>query len=287
MLSKSALIPQALRGKPADVLVVLMKGRELGLQPMQALGEINCIQGRAVVSAALKVGLCVKDRSCVYFRLVSSDGRQATYETQRKGSEPVKLTWTLQQAQTAGLLQKDNWKAHPEAMLRARCSSALATAAYPDLVLGLDTKDEVEDRVDGIIQSPERDVTPAKPRAEELRERAKAALSAWGAPTESVDAKDLEAAGAAVVEPEQPEKRADVPLSDFSDEEAAQIREDEALRFPFGRDKGQPLSEVNEESLSFAVDTLGKSIADPAKARYRADNEKLRAACARELARRK
>lgn len=284
MLSKSALIPQALRGKPADVLVVLMKGRELGLQPMQALGEINCIQGRAVVSAQLKVGRCVRDKVCAYFRLVSSDGKQATYETQRKGSEPVKLTWTMQQAQAAGLTGKDNWKAHPEAMLRARCSSALATAVYPDLVLGLDTKEEVADRVDGIVQSPERDVTPVKPRAEEMRERAKAALASWGAPTEAVDLKEMEAAGAEALGGKPP-AIVDVP-SGMSEEEAQEIAADESIRFPYGSDKGKPLREVNEGSLSFAVEALTKSIADPSKGRYRSDNETLLAAVKRELARR-
>ena len=43
-LSGSALLPRALQGKPADVLVVLLTGHELGLSPMQSLRNINVIQ---------------------------------------------------------------------------------------------------------------------------------------------------------------------------------------------------------------------------------------------------
>lgn len=153
VLAQSSLIPTPLRGKAADVLVVLMKGRELGLSPIHALSEIHVIEGKPVSAATLKVGLCLRSKACEYFRLVESSGAKAVYETKRTGSEPVRLTWTIEQASKAQLTGKKNWQTHPDAMLRARCSSALATAVYPDLVQGLLTDDEAE----------EIDVTPHAP----------------------------------------------------------------------------------------------------------------------------
>jgi hypothetical protein len=83
---------------------------------------------------------------CAYFRMVESTDSIATYETQRRGEPtPVKLSYTIQQANAAGLTGKGTWKAHPAAMLRARCSSALARIVYPDLVNGLYDPDEIED----------------------------------------------------------------------------------------------------------------------------------------------
>lgn len=137
-LAKSSLLPPDLRGKPADVLVVMVTGHELGLQPMQAIRGIHVIKGRPVLSADLMVALCKRSPECEFFRLVSSSPKEASYETQRKGDPaPTRMQWTIEQASTAGLMGNDNWKRHPDAMLRARCSSALARAVYPDLVGGM------------------------------------------------------------------------------------------------------------------------------------------------------
>jgi RecT family len=155
MLATSSIIPSPLKGKPGDIFVVLASGRELGLSPMTALAELYVVEGRPSSSAALKVGLCVSKPSiCEYFRLVESTSKKATYTTKRVGSEPVTLSWTIEQAQLAGLAGRNNWKSFPDAMLRARASSALASAVYPDLVKGLVTEDEATD-----IRE-ERDITP-------------------------------------------------------------------------------------------------------------------------------
>lgn len=162
-LATSALIPKTLQGKPGDILVVLMTGAELGLQPMQSLRGISVINGKGVCDAALLVGLCVRQSEvCEYFRLVNSDDRQATYEAKRRGSDPVKLTFTLEQAKQAGLTGKENWRNYPAAMLRARCSAHLARAVFPDLVQGIYTTEEAQEFTPAgvVVPMPERDVTP-------------------------------------------------------------------------------------------------------------------------------
>jgi hypothetical protein len=145
-LAKSNLLPTPLRNKPADVLVTLITGHELGLSPMQAVRGLHVIEGKAVMSADLTVALVMKRREvCEFFRLAQSSDSKAVYTTKRVGSEPVTLEWTIEQARTAGLASKQNWKNHPAAMLRARCASALARAVYPDLVLGVYDPDETEE----------------------------------------------------------------------------------------------------------------------------------------------
>lgn len=166
-LSKSGLIPDSLKGKPSDVLVVLMTGREMGLGPMQSLRGISVIKGKPTMSADLMVAQCLRHRSvCEYFRMVESTATVARYQTKRAGSEPVDLAWTMEDAQRAGLDGSQTWKAHPAAMLRARCSSALARAVYPDLVGGMYEEGEGEEiagkvkPVVSIAPPVERDVTP-------------------------------------------------------------------------------------------------------------------------------
>jgi hypothetical protein len=144
-LARSSLIPRALHGKPGDVLVVLLTGREFGLGPMQALRSIHVMDGKPVMAADLMVGLCVARREvCEHFTLAESTGKRATYKTKRVGGAEVSLTWTIEQATAAGLTARDNWRKYPDAMLRARCSAALARAVYPDLLAGTYDPDELD-----------------------------------------------------------------------------------------------------------------------------------------------
>ncbi len=160
-LSKSQLIPRALQGKPEDLLVVLLKGEELGLKYMQSLGSIDVIQGKARVSAELTVALVLQSGKAKHFTLVHSDARKATYVTARAGVDrEIEMSYTIEEAAQAGLIGKDNWKQHPAAMLRARASQALARAVYPEVTLGLvtpDEADEMKQRLEAAIEeAPER-----------------------------------------------------------------------------------------------------------------------------------
>lgn len=160
ILARSQLIPSALRGKSDDVLIVLITGRELGLSSMQALRSISVIEGKPCLGADAMVGLVQSHPDvCEYFRLVSSDDSKAVYETKRKGhSEPVRMSFTIEQAKAAGLTGKQNWQRWGAAMLRARCSSHLARAVYPDLVAGIynsDEGEEIRESAARVVNTPE------------------------------------------------------------------------------------------------------------------------------------
>ena len=140
----SSLAPDALRGKPQDALIVLMAGRELGLAPMQSMRMLGVIKGKVTLAADATVALVRRSGECVEWRLTESTDKRATYTTRRKGdTEPTTLTWTIEQAQRAGLTGGTGWRSYPEAMLRARCAAALARIVYPDLVAGIYDPDEL------------------------------------------------------------------------------------------------------------------------------------------------
>lgn len=145
-LAQSSLIPKALQGKPADTLIVLLKGEELGLQPVQSLGSIHVIEGKACCSAELTVALVMRSGKAEYFDLIESTAKVATYVTKRKGSErETKMSFTIEEATLAGLAGKNNWKTYPAAMLRARASQHLARAVYQEVTLGLVDEDEADE----------------------------------------------------------------------------------------------------------------------------------------------
>lgn len=149
LVSRSLLIPKHLQGKPSDVLVTIMTGYEYGFTPMQALREIYLVDGKPAFSATMITAMCLRESAvCEYFRPVDEESNEtkATYETKRKSNpKPTRLTFTIEQAQRAGLTGKDNWKKYPAAMLQRRCATHLARAVYPDLVMGAIEKDEAEE----------------------------------------------------------------------------------------------------------------------------------------------
>jgi hypothetical protein len=162
----SSLAPDALRGRPQDALMVIMAGRELGLAPMQSLRMIAIIKGKTTLTADATVALVRRQPDCVEWRLVESTAQRATYTTRRKGdTEPTTLTWTIEQAQRAGLANGQGWRLYPEAMLRARCASALARIVYPDLVAGIYDPDELAQPLDvpAPVVAPVVTVTASQP----------------------------------------------------------------------------------------------------------------------------
>ena len=169
----SALAPEALRNRPQDALVVLMAGRELGLAPMQSLRMLTVIKGKVTLSADATVALVRRSGECVEWRLVESSATRATYTTRRKGdTEPTALTWTMEQAQRAGLTGGQQWRTYPEAMLRARCAAALARIVYPDIVAGIYDPDELADVAPQAQAQPPRQNAAPIIDAEVIEERA-------------------------------------------------------------------------------------------------------------------
>lgn len=136
-------------GSPQAVLSTVMLGRELGLPAMAALRSVHVIEGKHSLGAALMVALVLKSGLADYFEPISVTDKEATYETQRKGRKPIRLTHTIEMAVTAKLVKPgSNWEKIPTDMLVARVSARLARMVYPDLLAGLYTPDELTDMRD-------------------------------------------------------------------------------------------------------------------------------------------
>jgi len=144
MLAKSTLIPEALRGKAADVMVQILAGQELGLAPMASIRGVHIVQGKPLLSADTMVALCLGSGLCEYFSVVEETDTKVTYETKRKGS-PVaqRYTWSDDDTKLAGLNTKDNWRLHKKQMRRARAKAILARDVFPDVLAGCYDPDEI------------------------------------------------------------------------------------------------------------------------------------------------
>jgi hypothetical protein len=144
-LAKSGVLGRAVQ-KPEAALAVIMAGRELGLTAMQSLRSLHVIEGKVTLSSDAMLALIKRSPACKRFALVESTAKLATYETERVGEGVTRMTFTIDEAKTAGLTSKDNWTKYPAAMLRARCIASLARAVYPDVLMGVYEEDEIQVR---------------------------------------------------------------------------------------------------------------------------------------------
>jgi hypothetical protein len=129
---------------PQQALVIAMAGRDLGFSYTQALRAFHVLKGKPTLSADGMVAACLARGVCEYFRPVEVTETSATWETKRHGCEPVRYSFTMQDAERAGLVS-DMYRRHPKRMLSARCKAYLARDVYPELLMGLVTEDEADE----------------------------------------------------------------------------------------------------------------------------------------------
>lgn len=143
---------------PEQALLVMMSGRDLGLSYAQSLRAFHVIEGKPSLSADGMVAVALVRRDvCEFFRTIEVTNDHATVETKRMGQEAQRYTFTMADAQRAGVGGKPNWQRYPSRMLLARARSALARDVYPDLLMGLYDPDEVESAarvIDAEVVSP-------------------------------------------------------------------------------------------------------------------------------------
>lgn len=148
MFIKSGLLPKSI-GSGAAAVTIIQQGQELGIPPMQALNNIALVQGRITLGASLMAGLIYTRMGHNALRILQTDAERCIIEYQRPGwSDALRHEFTMAMAQKAGLANKDNWRNYPDAMLRARCISAVARIAFPDVIAGLYTPEEIDPDMD-------------------------------------------------------------------------------------------------------------------------------------------
>lgn len=142
-LAKSTIVPAHFRNKPEEIFAALVMGAELGFQPMQSLNSIVLIQGSATLKASTMLSLArakVKDLS-VEIR----EGDSEVVTTIKRGNDSYTATWNDHKAAAMGLLGKDNYKKQKMTMYRWRGISEALKIMCPDVLMGLNMAEELED----------------------------------------------------------------------------------------------------------------------------------------------
>jgi hypothetical protein len=146
--ANSQLVPASIRGKPADVAIVLQIGWELGIGPMQALNGVDVIQGRPAISPQLGLALARSKIPNFYVEFVEMTESKAIVKMARDRTrleESYTARWDDQKAKAMGLLTKDNYQKQRGNMYKWRAVMEALRVVAPDILKGLYSPDEVED----------------------------------------------------------------------------------------------------------------------------------------------
>jgi 5'-3' exonuclease len=125
-------------GTPEAVLSTVLSGRELGLSAMASLRAFHIVEGKPTMAADALRALVLKSGKAKYFRCTERTAERATFETQRGDDPPFSLSYTVAEAQVAGVVKPNSgWVKHSADMCIARASAKLARLIYPDVCAGL------------------------------------------------------------------------------------------------------------------------------------------------------
>jgi len=142
-LVRSGLLPAHIKS-PQAAIAIIQKGRELGVPPMYALSKIAVVQGNPTCAAEMMLALVYRDHGDNALIIEETTDTVCRVSARRRGWDKRReLSFSIREAEQAGLLKNPVWKQYPNAMLRARAISAAARAYFPDSIAGMYTPEEV------------------------------------------------------------------------------------------------------------------------------------------------
>lgn len=147
-LANSDMVPKQYRGKPGDCLIAMQWGNEIGLKTLQALQCIASINGKPSVygdagKAILLAAGCIIEEDDT--ETIKANGI-ARCKITRPGRPPTIRTFSLEDAKTAGLLNKEGpWRNYPQRQMAWRAFWFAARDAASDILRGMNGAEEVAD----------------------------------------------------------------------------------------------------------------------------------------------
>jgi len=148
--SMSRMVPAHFQNKPEDCMVAVMMARQLGVDPLLALQNVQVVNGRPGFSASFAIGLANQRGPFAGPITWTSKGKGDTLEVTahavvKTTGEKVSATVSMEIAKAEGWVKNPKYRTMPEQMLRYRSGTWLIRLHCPEVLLGLSSSDELED----------------------------------------------------------------------------------------------------------------------------------------------
>lgn len=128
---------------PEQALALMLIAQAEGQHPATITQDYDIIQGRPARKTNSVLARFQSAGGVVQWHELTDRKVRATFSHRSGGS--LDIEWTIEQAQKAGLTNKDNWKHYPRAMLRSRCIAEGIRAVFPAAIGGALVAEEAMD----------------------------------------------------------------------------------------------------------------------------------------------
>lgn len=185
--SESALVPAHFQKKPADCFIACQLAARLSVDPFMLMQHLYVVYGRPGLSGQLVAALLNasgKIRGPIRYRFSGTKGKDdygctAVVTDAFTGEEVAGPTidWLMvvaegwnkdKQLRDGKGTQRSKWNTMPDQMFRYRAASYLCRAHYPEVMMGLTTQEEIEDRVIDVETRLAEPDPPAASKADRL-----------------------------------------------------------------------------------------------------------------------
>lgn len=147
---------------PEKALVIALKGRELGLDPIYALSQLYVVHGKVGMQSEVMRALVYRrypGARMEYITPAEKRHQEATFLFQRPGGAPQYFTFTIEDAKATGVVvsdkmgrdgfraipKKPTWDTARPDMLMARATGKGVRMVFPECVMGAGyTREELE-----------------------------------------------------------------------------------------------------------------------------------------------
>lgn len=244
-LSQTSFVPTTFKGKPGEITAMMLKGKSLDLDPMQALEMFYVVHGRVGMYAKAMLQLVLRAGHSLY--AVERNEQQVTVRAQRKGENHyTDYTWSVARATLAGYTSNAKYKSNPTEMLHWKAIAEACKFTFPDVLGGLVAVEDLElddytaeaPATSQAGQAPARKQVQRKPRAKKAP--APEPVTVAAAPAEEVPAAE------------------ELLVQETTDPQTGESTQAEAPA-------PQLISKLTQGKISQAFDALG--VTDPAEKR--------------------
>lgn len=126
-----------------QALALMIVAQAEGRHPGSVASDYHIIQGRASLKSDAMLARFQQAGGKVEWHDHSNEKVSGTFSHPQGGS--LRVDWDMARAKSAGLANKDNYKAFPRQMLRARVISEAVRAVFPAVLNGMYTPEEIRD----------------------------------------------------------------------------------------------------------------------------------------------
>lgn len=151
MLASSTMIPEHFRGNVGNCMIALNFATRANLDPFMVLQSMYVVHGKPGLEGKLAIALLNKSKmfSPLQYRFDGEgDNRSCTaYATRNSNGEVCEqtVTWKMVVAEGWNKGGSSKWNTIPELMFQYRSASFFIKVHAPEILLGMQTKEELDD----------------------------------------------------------------------------------------------------------------------------------------------